>query len=126
MQSVTEAWTHGADPTFCLLSEDQLKSLREEGVNKVMKEMINKYLIPANNTGIKKVVVKPDEHYFDKIVSLQDEFTYRPKQREKLQRSCKNSIETGCQNTIQRSILTFSTRRCLMKCCLRSLLMYKL
>ena len=68
MQSVTEAWTHGADPTFCLLSKDQLRSLREEGVNKVMKEMINKYLVPTSNAGIKKIIVKPDEHYFDKIV----------------------------------------------------------
>lgn len=121
MQSVTEAWTHGADPTFCLLSKDQLSSLREEGVNKVMKEMINKYLIPTSNAGMKKIIVKPDEHYFDKIVMFHDEFTYRPKQREKLQRNYKTNIEMGCQNTMQRLILIFSIRKYRMKYCLHCL-----
>ena len=40
MQSVTESWTHGADPTVCLLSEAELKRMRERGVNNVMKELI--------------------------------------------------------------------------------------
>lgn len=68
MQGVATAWTHNADPTFCLLLKDQLQELREKGVNNVMKEMIRKYLLPANNRGVKTVIVKPDAHYFDKIV----------------------------------------------------------
>ena len=91
-----------------------------------MKEMINKYLIPTSNAGMKKIIVKPDEHYFDKIVMFHDKFTYRPKQREKLQRSYKTSIEMGCQNTMQRLILIFSIRKYRMKYCLHCLQMYKL
>ena len=68
MQGVATAWTHNADPTFCLLLKDQLQEMKEKGVNNVMKEMIRKYLLPANNCGVKTVIVKPDAHYFDKIV----------------------------------------------------------
>lgn len=69
MQSVTESWTHGADPTVCLLSEAELKRMRERGVNNVMKELIRKYLIPtSNNNGIKSIIVNPDEKFFDKQV----------------------------------------------------------
>lgn len=71
MQSVTESWTHGADPTVCLLSESELKRMRERGVNNVMKELIRKYLIPtSNNNGIKSIIVNPDEGFFDKQVSV--------------------------------------------------------
>ena len=72
MQSVMEAWTHHADPTLCLLSEDQLEAIRKEGVNKVMKEMIQKYLLPSSSkNGIKNVVIKEDNQYFEKMVRTQ-------------------------------------------------------
>ena len=69
MQSVTEAWTHGASLTACLQSEEQLAAMRKRGVNNVMKEMIHKYLLvdPAKS-GLKTIRVDPDEGFFDKQV----------------------------------------------------------
>ena len=69
MQSVTESWTHGASLTACLQSEEQLASMRKRGVNNVMKEMIQKYLLvdPAKS-GLKTIRVDPDEQFFEKQV----------------------------------------------------------
>lgn len=69
MQSMIESWTHHADPSFCLLSEAQLEAISKEGVNKVMKEMIRKYLLPTSTqNGVKKVIIREDNKYFEKMV----------------------------------------------------------
>ena len=73
MQSVTESWTHGASLTACLQSEEQLASMRKKGVNNVMKEMIQKYLLvdPAKS-GLKTIRVDPDEQFFEKQVKIRN------------------------------------------------------
>ena len=78
MQSVIEAWTHEADPTVCLFSEEQLKAIQQEGVNKVMKQMIEKYLLPTtSNNGIKHIHIHEDNQYFDKmVIGIVKEFHY--------------------------------------------------
>ena len=69
MQSVVESWTHKANPAFCLLSEAQIEEMKKEGVNEVMKQMIRKYLRPAStNNGVKRVIIRPDAGFFDKLV----------------------------------------------------------
>lgn len=68
MQSVTEAWTHNADPTVCLQSETELATMKKQGVNTVMKSMIDKYLLPKSDHGVHSIVVTPDDHFFDKQV----------------------------------------------------------
>ena len=69
MQSVVESWTHNANPAFCLLSDAQIEEMKKEGVNEVMKQMIRKYLRPTStNNGVKRVIIRPDAGFFDKLV----------------------------------------------------------
>ena len=49
MQSVVESWTHNADPAICLLSEAQIEE-----------------------NGVKRVVIRPDASFFDKLVGLSE------------------------------------------------------
>ena len=73
MQSVVESWTHNADPAICLLSEAQIEEMKKEGVNEVMKRMIWKYLKPqSQENGVKRVVIRPDASFFDKLVRLSE------------------------------------------------------
>ena len=69
MQSVTEAWTHNADATVCLQSETELENMKKQGVNSVMKAMIEKYLLSKSDSGVHSIVITPDEHFFDKQVA---------------------------------------------------------
>ena len=68
MQSVTEGWTHNAHPTACLQSETELETMKKQGVNSVMKTMIEKYLLTKSDYGVHSIVVTPDEQFFDKQV----------------------------------------------------------
>ena len=44
-----------------------------EGVNEVMKRMIRKYLKPqSQENGVKRVVIRPDSSFFDKLVGLSE------------------------------------------------------
>ena len=58
--------------------EEQLKAIQQEGVNKVMKQMIEKYLLPStSNNGIKYIHIHEDNQYFDKMVMFMKEFHCR-------------------------------------------------
>ena len=46
----------------------QLETMKKQGVNSVMKTMIEKYLLTKSDHGVHSIVVTPDEQFFDKQV----------------------------------------------------------
>ena len=112
MQSVMEAWTHHADPSFCLLSEGQLEAIRNEGVNKVMKEMIRKYLLPqTSQNGVKHIIVKEDNQYFEKMVGVSFIVKGRSRKSWRINKSWLKSTRMDYPNMTKASILTCLQRR---------------